>query len=240
MAAVRTPQWQPKLIPDDHDLRRVDLGARDEPVDRRHRGALVVVGGDPDLAEVAYALPGAVDAEDVHASAEEGVGEGVGERLLGHVHAGEEEHGRRLAPVPEEVEPALYLDALPGYLHLLDGVVGVAGDLVGALDVLAVEEYLLLVVVLEDAVLGLVVDLAGAAVQLARRVGVARGLGRLRDVLDVARLLVEDARDHPVRLDLWWEVALVVGEVLHPARRLHYPVQHPLLVVPLELGPRQN
>jgi hypothetical protein len=48
------------------------------------------------------------------------------------------------------VESSLNLGALPGYLHLLDGVVGVAGDLVRALDVLAMQEYLLIIVVLED------------------------------------------------------------------------------------------
>src|SRR6202040_2200050 len=118
-----------------------------------------------------------------------------------------------------------------GYLDPLDRMIGVAHHAVETLEQLAVQVDFLLVVVCENRMLRLAVVLGRVPIEFARALAVAGRLGGARERLLMARGALENARDHPVGLDLRRHHALLVAEVDDAAGGLDHPVEQPLLVV---------
>jgi hypothetical protein len=131
------------------------------------------------------------------------------------------------------VQHALDVVSFKGNLHALDRSCGKPGRLLVALEHLAMQVDLLLIVILKDRVLPFDEMLGRAPVKLARRFAMTGLLGRSGHFLQPSTVFGQDAGNHAVRLHFGRNGTGFIGEVLHPPGGLHHPVKHPLLIVAL-------
>ena len=218
------------------DLGGINLPSLHEHVERRARGSLEVVPGQPDAAHVALPEPGPVEGEHVHAPLVHQVVGRVGGTLAGCVTARHVEEQGRFLGAGAEVQVAGHDLAVEGDLEPFDRVRAQVDDLVIAAPHAAVEEALL-VVELENVVLGFDQVAGGAPEELQRAALVAIGPPRLGVGLFGEPLSPEMLADHRVAANALGECPAVARPpVVHATGLLDDVVENPLLVVAPQAG----
>ena len=171
----------------DANVLGVDLWPLHEVIQRRAGRVLIVVGGQADAPQVALRLPRTVERKHVHATLMGGVEERMRPGFLEGVAARDIEDQRCRCPIGTQMQVARDERAVPGDVDVLDAV-GRQGDHLVVAAAHAGIQIALLVVVLEDDVLGPSVQDGGLEVEVQRCLGMAGGRLSLCQRFDAACL----------------------------------------------------